>query len=148
MHFKVLFYPNGVMLSKGEWIMNEPITVLDQNCASRKTLEIIANKWTVLVVYALGDGTKRYSEIKNIIDGITHKMLAQTLRRLENDGIVRRVVYPVIPPHVEYNLTPLGETLIKPLWTLCAWAENHYHEVETARLNAVHDDPMPEAEVE
>lgn len=111
----------------------ETENVLHEMCSTRKTLELIADKWTVLVVHALGEGTRRYSELQKMVEGITHKMLTQTLRRLEADGLLERKVYPVIPPHVEYTLTPLGESLLVPLSALCAWAENHYHEVEQAR---------------
>lgn len=116
-----------------------PANVYDQECAARHTLDVIADKWTVLIVYALANGTKRYSEIQRMIEGVTHKMLTQTLRRLETDGIINRVIYPVVPPRVEYTLTPLGETLIKPLSALCAWAEENYHEVEKSRMAAARD---------
>lgn len=108
-------------------------TVLDQNCDSRQVLELIADKWTAIIIYWLAQGTKRYSELQRQIKGISQKMLTQTLRRLERDGIVDRKVYPVVPPRVEYSLTPLGETLTEPLCKLCKWAETHLSEVEAAR---------------
>ncbi|MDX2077883.1 MAG: helix-turn-helix domain-containing protein [bacterium] len=107
--------------------------ILDQDCSTRQTLELIGDKWTVLLLHALSDGTYRYGELKQIVAGITHKMLAQTLRQLEHDGLVERIVYPVIPPKVEYRLTPLGKTLIPIMNSLCIWADDHFHEVQEAR---------------
>jgi DNA-binding HxlR family transcriptional regulator len=104
---------------------------LDQTCAARRTLDLIADKWAVLLIYALADGTKRYSDLHRMVEGITPKMLAQTLRRLEISGLINRKVYPVVPPRVEYALTPLGKTLIIPLTALCRWSEEHSLEVET-----------------
>lgn len=109
--------------------------VLDENCDSRQVLELIADKWTAIIIYRLAQGTKRYSELQREISGISQKMLTQTLRGLERDGIVERKVYPVVPPKVEYSLTPLGETLIEPLCKLCEWAETHVSEVEAARTH-------------
>jgi len=99
--------------------------VLDQNCESRQALERIADKWTCLIVYALLDGPRRHGELRRTIQGISQKMLTQTLRSLEDDGLVDRKVYPVVPPMVEYSLAPLGRTLIEPLRAVCAWAEKH-----------------------
>lgn len=107
--------------------------VLDENCPSRQVLELIADKWTAIIIYRLAQGIKRYSDLQREIKGISQKMLTQTLRRLERDGIVERKVYPVVPPRVEYSLTPLGETLTEPLCKLCEWAETHLGEVEAAR---------------
>jgi DNA-binding HxlR family transcriptional regulator len=99
----------------------------------RKTLELVADKWTALVIMALAQETKRYSELHRKVDGISQKMLTQTLRGLENSGLINRLVYPVVPPMVEYSLTPLGQSLVEPLKSLCRWASEHYHEVEIAR---------------
>ena len=107
--------------------------VLDPNCGSRRVLDLIADKWTMLVIYVLARGTRRYSQLQREIEGISHKVLTETLRRMEQDGLVKRKVYPVVPPKVEYTLTALGETLMEPLSTLCHWAENHLSEVEQAR---------------
>ncbi len=115
-------------------VRNYPeISVCNAQCPSRQVLDLIADKWTAIAIYRLSKGTKRYSELQKEIGGISQKMLTQTLRGLERDGIVSRRVYPVIPPMVEYSLTPLGETLIEPLSQLCKWAETHIPEVETAR---------------
>lgn len=107
--------------------------VLALGCPTRKTLELLSSTWTVLVVHALAERTHRYSELKSRVEGITHKMLAQTLRALERDGLVTRKVYPVIPPKVEYTLAALGQTLVPILSSLCRWSEEHYDEVEAAR---------------
>jgi DNA-binding HxlR family transcriptional regulator len=108
---------------------------LDKNCAARRTLDLIADKWAVLLIYALAGGAKRYGELSRMIEGVTPKMLTQTLRRMEASGIVYRTVYPIFPPKVEYSLTPLGETLIVPLTALCQWSEEHGREVETLQQN-------------
>jgi DNA-binding HxlR family transcriptional regulator len=107
--------------------------VLDQNCESRQALERIADKWTCLIVYALLDGPRRHGELRRMIEGISQKMLTQTLRSLEADGLVKRTVIDVIPPHVEYGLTPLGRTLSDPLVAICQWAMDHLPELQAAR---------------
>ena len=111
--------------------VEEPI--IRPDCRTRRGLELIADQWTMLVVVALGEDTKRFSWLHSHIAGISKKMLTQTLRGLERNGLVKRVVYPVIPPMVEYSLTPLGRTLIKPIWALRDWSEEYIEEVEQAR---------------
>ena len=106
--------------------------VLKQNCESRQALERIADKWTCLIVYALLDGRRRHGELKRMIEGISQKMLTQTLRSMEADGLVTRTVIDVIPPHVEYGLTPLGHTLSDPLVAICRWAMDHVPEMQAA----------------
>lgn len=101
-------------------------------CAVPQVLEHIGSKWAILIIYALSQGTKRYSQLQQQIEGISPKMLIQNLRKLEACGLVRRVVHPVVPPQVDYSLTPLGETLLDPLALLCEWAENHVHELNQA----------------
>lgn len=113
--------------------LSEP-NVFNANCPTQQVLDTIANKWTVIVVYALSKGgTKRYSELQREIGGVSQKMLTQTLRNLERDGLVERKVYPVVPPKVEYCLTPLGETLTEPLKAICKWAEIYFPEMQAAR---------------
>jgi DNA-binding HxlR family transcriptional regulator len=102
-------------------------------CPSRKVLELIGDRWTLLVIAAVSQGVKRHNQLIREVEGISQKMLTQTLRKLERNGIVARKVYPVIPPMVEYSLTPLGQTLIDPVRILGAWAEEHFSEVELAR---------------
>jgi len=109
--------------------------VLDQNCESRQALDRLADKWTCLIVYALLDGALRNGELKRTIQGISQKMLTQTLRSMETDGLVKRKVIDIIPPHVEYSLTPLGQTLSEPLVTICRWAMDHLPEMQAARAH-------------
>ena len=108
--------------------------VFHANCPTQRALETIADKWSVIVIYALSKGTRRYSELQRLIGGVSQKMLTQTLRKLERDGLVERHVYPVVPPKVEYSLTPLGETLTELLKAVCKWAETHLDELEAARV--------------
>lgn len=102
-------------------------------CSYSKVLEIIANKWSALVIYALEDGIIRYGDISRRIDGISKKMLTQTLRQLERDGLVQRDMTPFVPPIVEYSLTKLGESLLEPLSSLKQWTRTNYSLVELAR---------------
>jgi DNA-binding HxlR family transcriptional regulator len=95
---------------------------------------LIADQWTPLVIYALEEGTARFGQLLKRIDGISKKMLTQTLRDLERNGLVQRVVYPVVPPVVEYSLTPLGQTLREPINALVTWAYGHLSEVGQARI--------------
>lgn len=87
----------------------------------------------MLVIYALSNRKRRHGELKRLIGGISQKMLTQTLRALERDGLVERSVYDVVPPRVEYALTPLGRTLLQPLSAICRWAQNHLPQVRSAR---------------
>jgi DNA-binding HxlR family transcriptional regulator len=89
----------------------------------------LGDKWTLLMMYALSQGTKRYNELQAQILGISPKMLTQTLRKLEKDKLITRTVYAEVPPRVEYALTPLGASLARPLAALCIWAENNYAEL-------------------
>ena len=107
--------------------------VLLESCATRQALERLASKWRVLVVYALLAGAQRHAELRRRIPGISAKVLTETLRDLERDGLVERHVYAEVPPRVEYELTPLGRTLHAPLEALGRWAEEHIEEVLTAR---------------
>jgi DNA-binding HxlR family transcriptional regulator len=107
--------------------------VRDQKCESRQALDRLADKWTCLIVYALLDGPMRHGELRWAIQGISQKMLTQTLRSMEGDGLVQRTVIAVIPAHVEYSLTPLGQTLSDPLVAICRWAMDHLGEMQAAR---------------
>ncbi|MBE9180571.1 helix-turn-helix transcriptional regulator [Oculatella sp. LEGE 06141] len=117
--------------------MNQPdcqTEIFKANCPTQHVLDAIADKWSVIVIYALlCSGTQRYNELQRQIGGISQKMLTQTLRNLERNGLVHRQAYPVVPPKVEYSLTPLGETITEPLEALCHWAMLHFPEVEIAR---------------
>jgi DNA-binding HxlR family transcriptional regulator len=107
--------------------------VLTATCPSRTSLARIANKWTAMVVSALGGGRLRFSDLRATVDGISGKVLTDTLRELERDGLVSRHVFAEVPPRVEYELTPLGHTLHAPLRALGDWAEQHIEDVLTAR---------------
>ena len=107
--------------------------VLMATCPSRTSLARIANKWTAMVVVVLADGRKRFGDLRTAVDGISGKVLTDTLRDLERDGLVARYVYAEVPPRVEYELTALGRTLHAPLLTLSRWAEEHIPEVLAAR---------------
>ncbi|MBW4438861.1 MAG: helix-turn-helix transcriptional regulator [Pleurocapsa minor GSE-CHR-MK-17-07R] len=100
----------------------------------RGVLELVADKWAILIIYHLHDKTLRHTQLKVLLSGVSTRMLTLTLRRLEQNGLVRRKVYPVTPPRVEYSLTPLGSTLVEPLKLLCAWSENHVEDVRVARI--------------
>ncbi len=105
----------------------------DEGCPMRDILDRVGDKWSVLVVILLKDGTLRFSDLRRSIEGISQRMLTQTLRQLERDGLVERTVYPSVPVRVEYELTTLGRTLIEPLSALAHWAENHRQAILTAR---------------
>jgi DNA-binding HxlR family transcriptional regulator len=93
----------------------------------------VGDKWTVLIVVLLGDGPKRFNEIKRMVGGISQRMLTFTLRGLERDGLVTRTVFPTTPPRVEYELTALGSTLWKAVEPLSSWARTHLSEILTSR---------------
>lgn len=95
-------------------------------------LELVSGKWTILVVFALQKEARRLSDLQRLIEGISQKMLIQTLRKLECYGLVARTVYPVVPPKVEYALTPLGFTLLEPLYAICHWTDDHWEEMRVA----------------
>jgi DNA-binding HxlR family transcriptional regulator len=103
------------------------------SCPSRQVLDRIGDRWTVLVVGSLAGGPLRFSELGRRVDGVSQKMLTQTLRGLERDGLVTRTVHPEVPPRVEYELTHVGRTLIAPLDALDAWAREHLPVIEEAR---------------
>jgi len=109
-------------------------SVLSPGCPSRVVLDRIADKWTAIIIQILARGALRYTALQREIGDISQKVLTQTLRSLERDGLVRRKVYPVASPKVEYFLTPLGRTLIEPLQTLCRWTEKHLTEMEAHRV--------------
>ncbi|WP_261163898.1 helix-turn-helix domain-containing protein [Microbacterium sp. Marseille-Q6965] len=105
----------------------------DRNCPTRKLLDRIGDRWTVLVVGALADGPLRFSELGGRIDGVSQKMLTQTLRALEQDGLVRRTVTAAVPVRVDYELTEAGQTLRQPLKALEDWAKEHMGPILEAR---------------
>lgn len=104
-----------------------------RDCASRKVLDAIANKWTCLLIDALRDGPVRFGVLRRRLDGITQKSLTQTLRNLERDGMVARTIYPTIPPRVDYALTELGHSLVTLMEGIRCWSEDHVDEILAAR---------------
>ncbi len=132
---KVVYSPVGTYrysIVEGE-IMQEMPSRLDTRNRSRQALDLVTEKWTVAVIYTLRLGTQRFSDLQREIEGVSQKMLIQTLRKLEQDGLIKRTVYPVVPPKVEYTLTSLGETFLEPLAVLCRWTDDHMDEVYAAR---------------
>ena len=121
------------MSSQPQSTDSEATSVLDTHPHLRQTLDLVADKWVVATVYVLSHGTKRYGALQRDIGNISQRMLTRTLRDLERNGIVFRKVYPVVPPKVEYSLTPLGTTLSNVLKQLCDWSIEQFDEVKAAR---------------
>lgn len=113
-----------------------PADVYSAKCPTRQVLDHIAGKWTILIVDALLEGTMRYTDLSRRIEGVSQKMLTQTLRALEADGFITRTVHPTIPPRVDYSLTDLGHSLAKPITALRQWTETHINDIERARTRA------------
>src|SRR2546421_11595453 len=105
----------------------------DPACELRNILDRIADKWSLLVIYVLADGSRRFSELRRAIDGISQRMLTLTVRQLEREGLVNRTVFPLVPPRVDYELSPLGSTLLETIQSLVAWAGEHGNEIAAAR---------------
>jgi DNA-binding HxlR family transcriptional regulator len=103
------------------------------SCEIRDLLDRLADKWSLLIIEMLGEGARRFSELHREIDQISQRMLTLTLRHLERDGLVLRTVHPVVPPRVDYELTPLGESLLRAVFPLVTWTREHRHEVAAAR---------------
>ncbi|MFB7260001.1 winged helix-turn-helix transcriptional regulator [Streptomyces nojiriensis] len=99
----------------------------------REVFSDIANKWALLIIEALGEDTLRFSELRNGIEGISHKMLTQNLRMLERNGLLERTVYPVVPPRVEYTLTEPGQALRVTIDGLCDWTHQYVGHIEASR---------------
>ncbi|BAG19760.1 transcriptional regulator [Streptomyces sp. SID4928] len=109
------------------WDVNQPM------CPSRLILEHVTSRWGVLVLAALLERSYRFSELRRAVGGVSEKMLAQTLRTLERDGFVDRDAKPVIPPRVDYSLTPLGIEAAEQVWALARWTERRVDAVRAAR---------------
>lgn len=120
--------------------------VYKKACPTRLVLDRIADKWTTLVVGLLEQRPHRFSELQRQIEGISQKMLTQTLRELERDGLVTRTVYAQVPPRVEYELTPLGRTLCEPIAAIRAWAEANMDDV--VRAQVAYDTRQPVSQYE
>ena len=107
--------------------------VFDSHCPTRQVLDLIADKWTVLIIRRLADGTLRFAQLRRSVDGISQKVLTNILRSLEKDGIVTRRIYASVPPKVEYSLTALGRSLCNLVEGICGWAEANIEQVQAAR---------------
>ncbi|NUW37087.1 helix-turn-helix transcriptional regulator [Nonomuraea sp. SMC257] len=104
-----------------------------EGCEVRQILDRVADKWSLLVIALLDCRSLRFSELRREIDGVSQRMLSVTLRHLERDGLVSRTVHPVVPPRVDYALTPLGRTLHETIKALVTWTEDHQQEIAEAR---------------
>lgn len=111
----------------------ERCDVMRADCPARQILDRVADKWTVLVVLALAVGPLRFSRLRAKVEGVSQKMLTQTLRGLERDGMVDRTVYPTVPVSVEYALTPLGHSLLDAVVGLRRWSHAHIDKIDLAR---------------
>ncbi|GAA2391483.1 helix-turn-helix domain-containing protein [Streptomyces glaucosporus] len=100
---------------------------------AREIFSDVANKWALLIIEALGDRTRRFSELRDEVEGVSHKMLTQNLRMLERNGLVDRKVHPTVPPRVEYTLTEAGRALRKTVDGLCDWTHRYLGHIEDAR---------------
>ena len=100
---------------------------------AREIFSDVANKWAFLIIEALGAGTLRFSELRNAVEGISHKMLTQNLRMLERNGLVERDVHPTVPPRVEYTLTESGQGLRATVDAMCGWTHHYLGHIEAAR---------------
>jgi DNA-binding HxlR family transcriptional regulator len=109
----------------------------DPESPTRLVLDRIGDKWTVLVVLTLRDGARRFTELRKAVNGVTPKVLTQTLRAMERDGLLTRQVFAEVPPRVEYELTPLGMSLQAPIQAITDWAEKNVSEVMAAREAAL-----------
>jgi DNA-binding HxlR family transcriptional regulator len=126
----------GAPLSAGFAVLSAGFAVPGPSaakCRIREILGRIGDKWSLFVIFRLGDGPQRFTTLKRAVDGISQRMLTVTLRGLERDGIVSRTMYPVMPPRVDYALTPLGHTLLDAVGALMAWVDEHLPEVDAAR---------------
>jgi len=131
-------------------MMNQPslesgqALVLRENCPQRRIHYILNGKWTSMVLYALSHGPIRTGQLERALPGISKKMLTQTLRDVENSGLVLRKVFNVVPPKVEYSLTGLGETFVEPLKTLYDWAQTHASALDELEGNLLRNGVSPD----
>jgi len=109
-------------------------SVLNQCCEARRLIELLAEKWTLLVIHTLSSGPMRTADVRRRVEGVSEKMLIQTLRKLERNGIIARRAYPEVPPRVEYRLTKLGTSLATLVCALDGWAEENCERVHQAQV--------------
>lgn len=124
---------NGAAIGLSDKVHGE---LLSAGCPSREVLKHVTSQWGVLVLIVLQRGTHRFSELRRKIGGVSERMLAQALQLLEADGFVLRRAYPVVPPHVEYSLTPLGEEVAEKVRILADWIEINFHRIPAGGENA------------
>src|SRR5262252_1295364 len=127
-------FASAVTLKKKPARGSQP-SVYDRSCPARLVIDHLADKWAVLIIGQLANGTMRFAELRRAIDGVSQKMLTVTLRDLERDGLVSRKLYASVPPKVEYSLTPLGASLSDKAEELCRWAEANMEQILRARDN-------------
>ena len=120
----------GSVPASPESIAGRPLL---SGCRAREVLHRVGDKWSAFVIDRLGQGSMRFSELRRGIDGITSRMLTVTLRGLERDGLVSRTIHPVIPPRVDYELTPMGRTLLQTIEQLIDWADSHVADIHAAQ---------------
>jgi DNA-binding HxlR family transcriptional regulator len=113
--------------------MARVINIRDRVLQSRDAIDLLSNKWRITIIHILRDGPLRTNEIQAAIEEVSPKVLTQTLRGMERDGLIYREIFNVVPPRVEYGLTGMGRSLIKPLEDLCHWAKAHIGERDSAR---------------
>lgn len=126
-------HDDGTVIGLSDKVHGE---LLSAGCPSRDVLKHVTSQWGVLVLIVLEGGTHRFSELRRKIGGVSERMLAQALQLLEGDGFVLRRAYPVVPPHVEYSLTPLGEEVAEKVRVLADWIEINFHRIPASRGNA------------
>ncbi len=110
-----------------------------ENCPMTIAVNLISGKWKLFILYGLRDGSKRYSELRRICEGITEKMLTNQLRELESDGLINRKVYPQVPPKVEYSFTPIGERLSFLFDPLYSWGKNYIKELKPEQFHLIEE---------
>jgi DNA-binding HxlR family transcriptional regulator len=118
---------------EGTWLKPGTLHVPEDCRAVSEVLARVGDKWTILVVSSLGDGPKRFNELRRALGSISQRMLTLTLRNLERDGLVTRTVFPTVPPRVDYNLTRLGRSLLKPVNGIGLWARKNRTAIQEAR---------------
>ena len=106
-------------------------------CPIRDVLDRVGDKWSTLLIFTLAERSHRFGELRRAISDISQRMLTQTLRELQEDGMISRTVHPTTPPSTEYALTNLGRSLVEPLTALARWAESHHEEIKRARADYV-----------
>ncbi len=111
------------------------LTIFDETCAGHQAIALLADKWAILLIYALSSGRKRYSDLQRLMPSASPKMLTSTLRELETRRFVQRDVFAEVPPRVEYSLTPLGEDVMQPLSVLCEWAQRRSDDLKAIRAD-------------